>query len=208
MASGQSATSFYLSALFRSGTFAGLGDGEWLQRFASRRGEDDETAELAFATLVARHGAMVLRVCRAVLGDRHETEDAFQATFLVLARRAGSIRRGGSVGSWLHGVALRVAARARSRAAQRQRHQRRRAAVKVSGTESLFLRGKGVRNRISAFWDCLEDRESIPRPCDARPVRSTGQGNRDAPSIQNLCHAGSASECFGGSGRTPAARYL
>ena len=53
---------------------------------------------------------MVLRICRGVLGDRHEVEDAFQATFLVLAIRARSIRRRGSVASWLHGVALRVAA--------------------------------------------------------------------------------------------------
>lgn len=106
---------FYLSALLRSGTSAGLSDSELLERFASRRGEGDELAELAFATLVARHGPMVLRVCRAGLADQHEAEDAFQATFLVLAMRAGSIRRRQSVGSWLHGVALRVASCARSR---------------------------------------------------------------------------------------------
>jgi len=135
VASGQSATSFYLSAVFRSGTFAGLSDGELLERFASRRGEGDETSELAFAALVARHGAMVLRVCRAVLTDRHEAEDAFQATFLVLATRAASIRRGGSVGSWLHGVALRVAARARSRAARRQRQERRHAEMSAHTSE-------------------------------------------------------------------------
>jgi RNA polymerase sigma factor (sigma-70 family) len=127
-------SSFYLSALFRSGTLAGLSDGELLERFASRRGEDDETAELAFATLVARHGAMVLRVCHAVLGDRHEAEDAFQATFLVLAMRAGSIRRVASVGSWLHGVTLRVAARARSRSIRRQLHERRRAEMAINET--------------------------------------------------------------------------
>ena len=121
MASGQSASSFYLSAVMRSGTFAGLSDRELLERFASRSGDEDETGELAFAAIVTRHGAMVLRVCCAVIGDRHEAEDAFQATFLILATRAASIRQRGSVGSWLHGVALRVAARARSRAARRQR---------------------------------------------------------------------------------------
>ena len=94
-----SAAPRYLSALFHSGTLAGLNDCELLERFRSRRGENDDSAELAFATLLARHGAMVLRVCRAVLGDRHEAEDALQATFLVLASRAGSIRRSGSVGS-------------------------------------------------------------------------------------------------------------
>ena len=102
-----------------------MSDRELLERFTSRRGAGDDSAELAFAALLARHGAMVLRVCRAVLGDRHEVEDAFQATFLVLAGRAESIRQSGSVGSWLHGVALRVAACERSRAARRRRHERR-----------------------------------------------------------------------------------
>src|SRR5262249_46365024 len=91
------------------------------------------------ASLLARHGPMVLRVCRAVLGDRHEVEDAFQATFLVLAVRARSIRRRGSVASWLHGVALRVAASERSRAARRRRHERDRAAMTspaIDGTEN------------------------------------------------------------------------
>ena len=100
----------YLSDLFRNGTPAALTDSELLDRFTASRDGHDETAELAFAALLARHGPMVLRVCRAVLGDRHEVEDAFQATFLVLAVRARAIRRRGSVASWLHGVALRVAA--------------------------------------------------------------------------------------------------
>ncbi|HEX3451583.1 MAG TPA: RNA polymerase sigma factor, partial [Isosphaeraceae bacterium] len=137
MASGPATTSaFYLSALLRSGTFAGLSDNELLERFASRRDEGDESAELAFATLVARHGPMVLRVCRAVLADRHKAEDAFQATFLVFATRVSSIRRRQSVGSWLHGVALRVAARARSGVAQRRRHERRRAEMTMRTTEA------------------------------------------------------------------------
>ena len=125
----------YLSDLFRNGTPAALSDAELLNRFASRRSEHDETAELAFAALLARHGPMVLRVCRAVLGDRHEVEDAFQATFLVLAVRARSIRRRGSVASWLHGVALRVAAAERSRAARRRRHELATAAMTSSTTE-------------------------------------------------------------------------
>jgi RNA polymerase sigma factor (sigma-70 family) len=138
-------TSLYLSALFRAGTFVGLPDGELLERFVSGRGADDESVELAFAALVARHGAMVLRVCRAVLADRHEAEDAFQATFLVLATRAESIRRGGSVGSWLHGVALRVAACARSRSASRTRHERSRA--------EMTMRIEDANSRGSALDD-------------------------------------------------------
>src|SRR5262249_5003593 len=69
---------------------AGVSDRDLLARFNAHR---DELAERAFAALVARHGAMVLRVCCQILGNRDAAEDAFQATFLVLARRSGSIRR-------------------------------------------------------------------------------------------------------------------
>jgi RNA polymerase sigma factor (sigma-70 family) len=113
-----------IHALYRAGTCSGLTDGQLLERYLAGRGE---RAELAFAALIERHGPMVLRVCRSVLRDEHDAEDAFQATFLVLARRAGSIRRRGSLGSWLFGVATRVARCARSEAARRRRHERRRA---------------------------------------------------------------------------------
>src|SRR5262249_47976309 len=76
-------------------------------------------AEMAFAALVDRHGPMVWGVCRRVLGDAHEAEDAFQATFLVLVRKAGSVRVERSLGQWRSGVALRVAPRARSAAERR-----------------------------------------------------------------------------------------
>ncbi len=67
---------------------------------------------------------MVLRVCRSILRDEHDAQDAFQATFLVLVRRADAVRRRESAGSWLHGVALRVAAHARAGMARRRRHER------------------------------------------------------------------------------------
>ena len=130
-----SAVPRYLSDLLRNGTPAALSDAELLNRFASRRSEYDESAELAFAALLARHGPMVLRVCRAVISDRHEVEDAFQAIFLVLAVRARSIRRRGSVASWLHGVALRIAATERSRGARRRRHELLGGAVTSSTTD-------------------------------------------------------------------------
>ena len=82
------ASRLYLKELFEEGTLVGLTDGQLLERFTSRRGD---AAELAFATLVERHGAMVLRTCRGILRDDHEAMDAFQATFLVLVRKAHSL---------------------------------------------------------------------------------------------------------------------
>ena len=110
-----------LHRLFHLGAVGMMSDAQLLDRFASRR---DEAAEAAFEELVIRHGPMVLRVCRGVLHDDHDAEDAFQAVFLVLASRAGSIRRAGSVASWLFGVAHRVATRARRAAARRRRLDR------------------------------------------------------------------------------------
>jgi RNA polymerase sigma factor (sigma-70 family) len=101
-------------------TIEELADGELLAQFAARR---DEWAESAFEVLVRRHGPMVLRVCQQVAGDRHIAEDAFQATFLILARRAGSIRQPELLGHWLHGVALRTAREARMRDDRRRRRE-------------------------------------------------------------------------------------
>ena len=103
--------------LFNFGAVGTMSDAQLLDRFVSRR---DEAAEAAFEELVIRHGPMVLRVCRSVLHDAHDAEDAFQAVFLVLANRAGSIRRSGSVASWLFGVAHRVAIRGKRSAARRR----------------------------------------------------------------------------------------
>jgi RNA polymerase sigma factor (sigma-70 family) len=111
--------------LFDTGTTGGLTDGELLGRLADRPARDDgNAAGPAFAALVDRHGPMVLRVCRSILRDEHDAQDAFQATFLVLVSRAGAVRRQESAGSWLHGVALRVAAHARASMARRRRHER------------------------------------------------------------------------------------
>ncbi len=98
-------------------------DGEMIERFVARREES------AFAVLVRRHGPLVLRVCRRVLGDAHDADDAFQATFLVLARNAASIRKREALGSWLYGTALRVARKARLSEARRQARETRAAAL-------------------------------------------------------------------------------
>lgn len=116
-----------LGTLFDAGTVAGLTDGELLERFVSRQGD---SSELAFATLVGRHGPMVYRTCRAVLRDEHEAHDAFQATFLILARRGRSLRVHGSAAPWLHRVAVRAATRTR-RSTERWRARERKAAERV-----------------------------------------------------------------------------
>ncbi len=85
--------------------------------------------------LVLRHGPMVLRVCRNLLQDPNDAQDAFQATFFILVRRCGSIRRLDSVGSWLYGVACRVAARARVGAARRRAVEERAASRVVEAVE-------------------------------------------------------------------------
>jgi RNA polymerase sigma factor (sigma-70 family) len=92
-------------------------DAELLERFAVGRDE------LAFETLLRRHGPLVYGVCRRVLSDEHAAEDAFQATFLVLVRQAASVSKKASIRSWLYGVALRVALRARQREELRRRRE-------------------------------------------------------------------------------------
>ena len=114
----------------------GPGDGELLARFIADR---DEVAEVAFATLVRRHGPMVLRVCEQIVGDRHIAEDAFQAVFLILARKASSIHQPELLGHWLHGVALRTAREARMRN-HRQRH---RECSNAEGTEPAIIDDSG-----------------------------------------------------------------
>ena len=121
MASGQPGDAVrQINRLFRDGTMAGLTDGQLLERFATRR---PEAAEAAFEALVSRHGPMVLRVARGVLRDPHDVEDAFQATFLVLVRKADSIGERDLLGPWLYGVARRVALKARVVAARRNRRE-------------------------------------------------------------------------------------
>jgi RNA polymerase sigma factor (sigma-70 family) len=104
----------WIRNLAAAGEAGGQADARLLERFAGRRDE------AAFALLVERHGPLVLGVCRRLLRQEQDAEDAFQATFLVLARKAGSIRKGESVASWLYGVALRVARKARAAAIRRQ----------------------------------------------------------------------------------------
>ena len=106
-----------IGSLYEGGAVAGLTDRQLLERFNDRR---DATGDAAFAALVARHGPMVLRVCRELLGDRHDAEDAFQAVFLVLTKKARSIDNPDLLGNWLYGVAFRTARKARAQFARRR----------------------------------------------------------------------------------------
>jgi RNA polymerase sigma-70 factor (ECF subfamily) len=106
-----------LRYLRRAGYFHEEGrptDGQLLERFVAQR------EEAAFEELVRRHGPMVLGVCRRVLHNEHDSEDAFQASFLVLVRKATSVKPPDLVGNWLYGVAYRTAVRARSLDARRR----------------------------------------------------------------------------------------
>src|SRR4051812_43785346 len=94
-----------------------LSDRQMLDRFIVRREEG------AFTGLVERYGSLVRGVCRRVTQDDHDAEDAFQATFLILAKKAGSIRRGQSLAGWLYRVAYRAALKARLRAVQQRARQ-------------------------------------------------------------------------------------
>jgi RNA polymerase sigma factor (sigma-70 family) len=109
-----------IGSLFDGDSVAGLSDRQLIDRFVARR---DSAAEAAFAALVARHGPMVLGVCRQLLGDRHHAEDAFQAVFLVLARKAGSIRDSDLLGNWLYGVAIRTARKGKARLGRQRRQE-------------------------------------------------------------------------------------
>ncbi len=120
-----------IRTLYTLGTMGGRTDAELLERFLAR-GESD--AEDAFATLVARHGPMVLGVCRRMLPASQDAEDAFQATFLVLVRRAASIVRRERLASWLYSVAVRTAQVARRRTARQRAAERR--LMDVSKVES------------------------------------------------------------------------
>src|ERR1700730_11820151 len=94
-----------------------LGDAELLERFTSRR------EEAAFDALLRRHGPLVLAVWRRVLCHQQDVEESVQATFLVLVRRAASIRKSESVSAWLYGVAYRIATKARTQAARRRQRE-------------------------------------------------------------------------------------
>jgi RNA polymerase sigma factor (sigma-70 family) len=132
----------HLRRLTAQPTADDLSDGELLERFCRRR------EETAFALLVQRHGPMVLGVCRRIARDLHDAEDAFQATFLVLARRAKAIQKQASLASFLYGAAWRIALQARARGARRRIRERE--SAEMVNTEPL---GKLTWQELRAALD-------------------------------------------------------
>jgi len=159
--------------LYDAGTFTGLSDTRLLERFVTRR------EEAAFAALVGRHGAMVLNTCRAVLKDPNAADDAFQATFILLFRKAGSIRECGALGGWLHRVAYRVAVQARSDAARRRDAEKAACALRVAATAAPDDFGAVLHQEIEQLPErfrlpvVLCDLEGMTRDQAADLLRST-----------------------------------
>jgi RNA polymerase sigma factor (sigma-70 family) len=147
-----------LGSLFQGSSAAGLTDRQLIERLATHR---DGTDEAAFAALVARHGPMVLGVCRQILSDQHQAEDAFQAVFLVLAVKARSLREPDLLGKWLYGVAVRTA-----RCALLRRSRRRRAEEMGSARQAATVPAAPTADRILLDG---ERAEALHREIDRLP---------------------------------------
>jgi len=142
-----------LLALLNDGALGARTDVELLDLFRTRR---DEASDEAFRILVERHGAMVHAVCRRVLGPSGDCDDAFQATFLILIQKARSIRKGDSLGSWLHGVALRVARRARDQS------RRSRSVFRSEDYQALARRPGQASSSVDGSAAIHEEIERLP----------------------------------------------
>ena len=170
--------------LFRSGTMAGLSDGELLRRFLDRR---DLAADVAFEAIVARHGPMVLAACRRQLRNPEDAADAFQATFLILARKAGSIRDDGSLGGWLHRVARHASGRSRHRSALRGESER--VAGLEAGRPADPAPAKVERDELREVID--EELDRLPGPFRAPLVLCYLEGlTHDEAAEQLRCPVG------------------
>ncbi len=154
MAGGQwSVVLRHVHRIFHGGGVAGLTEGQLLDRFIARRDE------VAFGAIVARHGPMVLGVCRQFLDDSHEVEDAFQATFLVLVRKASALRDRDRLAPWLHGVARRVARRARAGSIRRRDRERPEVEAEARAVGDLDAEGRELSALIRAEVDRLPPAE-------------------------------------------------
>jgi RNA polymerase sigma factor (sigma-70 family) len=148
----------WFDTLFHEGTLGGLSDAELIERFL----RPEMAGEAAFEILLGRHGPMVFGVCRRILGDDHAADDAFQATFLVLVRQAGVIRHRESLGPWLHGVARRLALRARSKARLRRERELRAAIDPAKAAVASRADDSDLGLALHSEIDRLPDRYRAP----------------------------------------------
>jgi RNA polymerase sigma factor (sigma-70 family) len=133
-----------------------LSDADLLEHFRRQR------EEAAFTLLVQRHGPMVLALCRRLLGEAHHAEDAFQATFLVLVRKAPAIRKRPSLAAWLHGVASRIARRARAQLARQRARDRTAPPSAAPADPSEMLADRELRAALDEEIQRLPDKYRVP----------------------------------------------
>jgi RNA polymerase sigma factor (sigma-70 family) len=169
-----------IQTLFDAGSATGMTDRQLLEQFLGRQAP---AAEAAFGALVAHHGPMVWNICRGILSDPHAAEDAFHATFLILVRKASSIRRRETLGPWLYGVARRVAVRAKASVARRRERE----------SQGIEMQAASVPNPVTQ-----EEIDALHQEIDRLPEKYRA--------VVVLCHleglSGTASE-----GTTFAARW-
>ena len=164
-----------MERIFRGETISGLSEWQLLARYLEHRDE------LAFEALVARHGPMVLGTCRRMLAAESDVDDAFQATFLVLVRRARALGPRDAIGPWLHGVAARVSMRRRSQAARRRRIETiaaehaaiaaRPVAIRTASSPPFSIR------KSTAFRPSIDRRSSCVTCKDTRTKKPPGSSN-------------------------------
>ncbi|HEV3120242.1 MAG TPA: RNA polymerase sigma factor, partial [Gemmataceae bacterium] len=171
----------HLRRLARPGPSAEQSDAELLEHFAARHEEE------AFAAIVQRYGRLVLSVCRRVLRQEQDAEDAFQATFLVLARNAASIVRGAALAGWLHGVAYHTACRLKRSVTRRRNHENQ--ATPMTSTNPS---GELALRELQAILD--EEVQRLPENYRAPFVLCCLEGHSKAEAARRLgCKDGTVS---------------
>lgn len=184
MAIGRSGVAKQLQTLLNGGAVTGMTDSQLLERFATGRAG---AAEPAFTALVKRHGPMVLSVCRGFLKNQHDADDAFQATFLVLARKAGTLRQTELLGPWLYGVAYRSARRLKEKDQRRRRYEAE-AAMSRSKSMDEGSRPEPISLDREEIGGLLEEIESLPEKYRSAIVLCELEGLTHAEAALRLGH--------------------
>jgi RNA polymerase sigma factor (sigma-70 family) len=173
-------TSRQLDQLYRVGTVAGMTDLQLVEQFLAG---DAGSAGIAFEAIVNRHGPMVRRICLSVLHDSHAAEDAFQATFLVLARKARALGSRDLLGNWLYGVALRTARKARALAARRQALDRKVAILRpIAVLDTAYDQGQADIEQV-----VHDEIDRLPGPYRTVVVGCYFEGMSQTEAARQLC---------------------